>query len=223
VRITVITPTRGRPEKAKAVYRTFTETKASDDTKMVFVVDKDDPKFMLYVETGVPIVTYDHEGGGMAAPLNAAIPDLAPQCDIVGFVGDDHRFRSAAWDAKIGEVLAEDPGVAYGNDLIRADIPTQVFITSSIVQALGWMAVPGCKHLYLDNGWRVLGLGIGSYHYVSSVVIEHCHPFFGRGEMDEGYVRVNSGAMYQHDAAAFQRWLDEASESDIAKAKRAIA
>ena len=221
--ILVITPTRGRPQKAKAAYLTFTETRSLEDTAMVFVVDKDDPTFMEYVDSGLPVVSYDHEGGGMAAPLNAAVADLATRCDIVGFVGDDHRFRTPAWDEKIVDVLETDPGVAYGNDLIRSDIPTQVFINSAIVQALGWMAVPGCRHLYLDNGWRVLGLGIGSYHYVSSVVIEHCHPFFGRGEMDEGYARVNSGEMYAHDAAAFDRWLKESSEADIARARKAIS
>lgn len=219
----VICPSRGRPGKAREGYEAFLATKTSEDTKMVFVVDADDETFSGYVNEMLPIVTYEHEGGGMGPPTNAAAADLAPIYDITGFVGDDHRFRTVGWDAAIEAALAK-PGFAYGNDLIRSDIPTQVFISSKIVLALGWFCLPGAKHLYLDNTWRVLGEASGTLRYLPDVVIEHAHPFFGRGQMDEGYARVNHPSMYEHDNAIFQEWMNSGqTEKDVETVLRAIA
>jgi hypothetical protein len=217
--IIVICPTRGRPKKAREAYDAYLSTKVLETTKMVFVVDLDDPDFDAYVKEQLPIVSYAHEGGGMAPPVNAAAADMAPLYDVTGFVGDDHRFRSLRWDMDVEAALVT-PGFAYGNDLIRNDIPTQVFISSKIVLALGWFCLPGAKHLYLDDTWRVLGEGSGNLRYMPDTVIEHAHPFFGRGEMDEGYARVNAPAMYQHDSAVFQAWLSSGqAEKDIQTVK----
>jgi hypothetical protein len=218
--IIVICPSRGRPFKALEAFDAFESTKQLETTKMVFVVDEDDATFSDYVRAKLPVVTYQHEGGGMAPPTNAAAADLAPHYDITGFTGDDHRFRTAGWDVAITEA---NGGFVYGNDLIRNDIPTQIFIRSSIVLALGWFCLPGAKHLYLDNTWRVLGDASGSLVYLPDVVIEHAHPFFGRGEMDEGYARVNAPAMYEHDNAVFQAWMNSGqAELDIETVRKAL-
>jgi hypothetical protein len=221
--ITVICPSRGRPQKAKEGYEAFQATRVRNDSRMVFVVDKDDETFREYVEAGLPIVSYEHEGGGMGPPLNAAVADLAPHCDIVGFVGDDHRFRTRAWDDVVAECLARRPGFAFGNDLARHDIPTQVFINSSVVLALGWMALPGAKHLYLDNTWAELGAQAHCISFMPDVVIEHVHPFYGKTAMDEGYARVNQQSMYDHDAAIFRQWVESGTAAaDIEKVKAAL-
>jgi len=203
----VICPSRGRPVKAREAYDAFEATRSSEDTKMVFVVDADDDTFTEYVKQKVPIATYQHEGGGMGPPLNVASAEYAQHYDIVGFTGDDHRFRTRGWDAAITKALTEDAGFAYGNDLIRSDIPTQVFINSRIVLALGWMCLPGAKHLYLDNTWATLGSTARCLFYLPDVVIEHCHPVAGTAEMDEGYARVNAHSMYQHDSRVFNDWV----------------
>lgn len=189
---------------------------------MVFVVDGDDPTFSGYVKERLPIVSYEHEGGGMGPPLNAAILDMSKFYDITGFVGDDHRFRTAGWDTQIEQVLSERPGFAFGNDLARNDIPTQVFVNSRIVMALGWMALPGAKHLYLDNTWAYLGGSISSLSYLPDVIIEHVHPFFGKGQMDEGYARVNQASMYEHDNAVFRQWMDSGQAAKDVETIRAV-
>jgi hypothetical protein len=205
--IIVITPTRGRPAKAAESYEAFLKTRQDPASAMVFVVDKDDPDWDAYVAVKVPVVTYDHEGGGMGPPMNAAAADYAASGEhsIVGFIGDDHRFRSLGWDVAIGRAL-ENGGMAYGNDLARQDIPTAVFISSDIVRALGWFCLPGAKHLYLDNTWAQVGREAGCLMYLPDVIIEHAHPFFGRGQMDEHYARVNHPSMYAHDEKVYREW-----------------
>lgn len=205
--IMVVCPTRGRPQKARETYDAFIATKTEYTTQIRFVVDYDDPEREAYVDAGVPYVSFDHEGGGMGPPMNAAAAEYAKTFDIIGFVGDDHRFRTKGWDKQVGSVLSKPSiGMTYGNDLARKDIPTQVFIRSEIVRALGWFCLPGAHHLYLDNTWSDLGWGAETMAYMDGVVIEHAHAFYGKSEMDEGYQRVNAPEMYSHDAAVYQRW-----------------
>jgi hypothetical protein len=222
VSIWVLCPSRGRPDKATECYQSFIDTHGLTDTKMSFIVDADDPTFVQYEH--LPMLTYEHEGGGMGPPLNAGALDIADECDVIGFVGDDHRFRSAGWDVHITKALASiGGGIAFGDDLgQRQNLATQVFISSPVVKALGWMALPGATHLYLDNTWMVLGQGMKHLVYVPSAVIEHMHPVFGKAEMDAGYEKANSPAMYSHDRAAFEAWMVDGMLADVEKARASL-
>jgi len=218
--IVVITPTRGRPHKAADSYKAFLTTRQDPTSEMVFVVDKDDDTWDDYVKAKVPMVTYDHEGGGMGPPMNVAALDYADKCSIIGFIGDDHRFVSMGWDVAIGRTLSNG-GMAYGNDLARQDIPTAVFISSDIVKALGWFCLPGAKHLYLDNTWAQVGREAGCLTYLPDVIIEHVHAFFGKAEMDEGYRRVNHPSMYAHDEQVYRDWNESGQAAeDVATVRR---
>lgn len=218
VSIWVLTPSRGRPAKAAECYQAFLDTRVLPDTKMSFIVDADDDTFREYEH--LPMLTYEHEGGGMGPPLNAGALDVASKCDIIGFIGDDHRFRTRGWDKTITEALASmGGGVAYGDDLAqRHNLATQVFISSPVVVALGWMALPGAKHLWLDNTWMTLGSGMNRLMYVPQVVIEHIHPYFGKAEWDEGYARANASEVIDHDRAVYEAWLEDGAQIDIEKA-----
>jgi hypothetical protein len=205
--ICVITPSRGRPAKAFAAYESFLRMRSPADSVMNIVVDTSDPANLEYRTLGIPVIEYEGEGGGMGAPLNKVAADLAPMYDILGFVGDDHRFRSKDWDVPVSQALARG-GIAYGDDLSRPDLPTQVFISSDIVQALGWMCLPGAKHLYLDDTWRYLGNEADCLYFLPQVIIEHVHPAAGKGTMDEGYARVNHPDIYSHDGTLFREWIE---------------
>jgi len=220
--IIVVTPTRGRPQKARETYDAFTQTRRDPTTQIRFIIDEDDPEFEAYKASGVPYEVFEHEGGGMGPPMNAAAIVYAKTFDIVGFVGDDHRFRSVGWDVAIARTLSNG-GMAYGNDLARHDIPTEVFISSDIVLALGWFCLPGAKHLYLDNTWAQVGRESGCLTYLPDVIIEHAHAFFGKAPMDEGYARVNHPSMYAHDEAVYRQWNESGqAKRDIETVRRVL-
>jgi len=162
----------------------------------------------------------------MNGALQAAV-DLqnASRHDIgyYGFIGDDHRFRTPGWDARIESLLNEQGGgFAYGNDTNRNDIPTQVFVSSSVVKALGYFGLRGCRHLYLDDAWRVLGDGADCLFYFPDVIIEHMHPTSNKGAWDANYERVNSAEMYSHDRAVFAAWLEAEADRDIGIVRNAL-
>jgi hypothetical protein len=231
VTTTVLCPSRGRPDAAWAVKESLEATRQDPATRLVFILDEDDATLADYMRPRngreLMIRRPRHEGG-MVNALNAAALDLLvewPHERVVGFVGDDHRFRTPGWDEVFNRSLEERPGFVYGNDLFwrNGEIPTQIFISTEIVRALGWMALPACRHLYVDNAWMELGRETGSIRYYDDVVIEHMHPAAGKAAWDEGHLRVNSEAMYNSDAAAFATWREsEAFHDDVRKVIDAI-
>lgn len=207
--ILVLCPSRGRPQALAEAARTLAETRYYGDTQLLAVIDADDPTADAYVAQANPTYRYiiPEHSGGMVAALNAAAVLVVDEAAILGFIGDDHRFRTKGWDEVIEQALVK-PGFAYGDDGFRraGDIPTQIFVSSKIVKALGYFALPDCNHLYVDNAWRAIADATKTLHYLPEVMIEHMHPLIGKAEWDEGYRRVNAPEMYLRDEAAFMAW-----------------
>ena len=214
MKILVLCPSRGRPAAAQETLDAFLATNPGPDTSLLFVVDEDDQTLDRY--PGFAFLV-SPPPGSMVAALNAAAMAKVDDYDVIGFIGDDHRFRTPGWDLLIAEVFTKyGSGIAFGDDLAqRANLPTQVFISSGIIKALGYMALPTCRHLYVDNAWRTLGEALGALFYIPSIVIEHLHPAYGKGEWDAGHLLVNSQEMYNHDRLAYETWCSEGLARDL--------
>jgi len=210
---------------ARQTYESFLKTIQRGDTRILFAIDLDDPMGQNY--TGVPLLTTRAKSMGQA--LNEAVlyvlgESLVSAPTYIGMIGDDNRFRSPGWDVAIHDALDKmGGGIAYGNDLWHHDaLPTAWFVSASIVQALGWMAMPTLTHLYMDNTWRTIGIGIDHYCYIPEAIIEHLHPTYGKGQWDDSYRKTNSPEMYEHDRLAFEEWLREQAPVAIEVARAAL-
>jgi len=213
----VVVPTRGRPDNA-ARQQEALRLAGTSVADTVYVVDHDDPAVLDYCRLGLPkidILDSGPGGTGMVAALNATAVRYADAYEAVGFMGDDHLPRTAGWDVRILEAFAAEvpgewsPGVAYGNDLLQgANLPTAAFLPSMVVSALGYMAPPVLKHLYVDNFWMELGRRLSGLTYLDDVVIEHMHPIANKGAWDAGYTRVNASAVDTADRLAWEQFRD---------------
>jgi len=221
--LVVIVPSRGRPEAAAALARAFADT-CTADTALVFAVDEDDPSDYgrLISNDGVHV----HVGGNatMVEALNSAavgqtLLDEPPFA--IGFMGDDHCPRTLGWDQAYLDALKDlGTGIAYGNDLLQGErLPTQCAMTSDIVQALGYMAPPQLRHMYVDNFWLSLGQAAECIRYLPDVIVEHRHPLAGKAQWDAGYVRVNDRAVYRADEEAFAEYVRTRFAEDVAKVR----
>ena len=222
----ILCPTRARPQAAREAHRSFVKTAVRDGTEILFVVDDDDAERAGYMDGDYPHLV-QQAPGNMVAALNEAalwaIDHLAPEW--IGFIGDDHRFRTPGWDRAFADLLvARGGGFVYGNDLFwpNGEIPTQIVMSASIVKALGWMGLPGCTHLFIDNAWRHLGEATQSLFYMPDVVIEHMHPAGGKAPWDEGHRRVNTPEMYGHDGQVFEKWLSSSAPEDVQRVRSAL-
>jgi hypothetical protein len=226
----VLCPSRGRPDKAAEMVASFRETTLRLDTTIVVVVDIDDPTLDGYTRhwpLGLPdrpyiMVLRRDETGDLVRATNTAASRVWHDDDIIGHVGDDHRFRTVGWDRAITEALAS-PGIAYGDDgHQRARLPTAVFMSAVIPRTLGWYALPGAHHLYIDRAWKTIGEVGGFLRYLPAVSIEHVHPMAGKADWDDGYRSANAPEMYAHDKAAYQRWIAGRMEADMGRVQAAL-
>jgi hypothetical protein len=211
--LTVIVPSRGRPDAALELVNAVVDTRQIASTNVVVAVDSNDQMLDLYREvcdvrsdvSRIEVV----QGGWMVAALNEAAMRVVsdPAITAVGFLGDDHRPRTHGWDSSYLSALNElGAGVVYGDDLLQHEfVPTQCAMSAEIIRQLGWMAHPTLKHMYVDTLWRDMARPVGKLRYLPDIVVEHLHYLNNKATMDAGYERVNDPVVYQVDEEAFRQ------------------
>jgi len=217
--LTVVVPSRGRPEAIAELREAFVQTGAT--AELLVVLDEDDPRLSEYSREDLSLVV---ESSGMVNALNAGAKLAARLSIFVGFLGDDHRPRTPGWDRRLRETLERiGTGFVYGNDLLQGEaMPTAVAMTSDVVFALGYMAPPALTHLNVDIAWLEWGRALDRIVYLEDVVIEHLHPANGKAELDEGYLRVNSQEMVARDGEAWAAYVAGGLEGDLDKLRRLL-
>lgn len=225
--LAMLIPTRGRPDSVRSLLKACEEAGTNRvTTTIIFGIDGDDETLDEYdgvinsspVNVGL-MVLKPGERRGMVDPLNQMFTMIAyGGYDALGFMGDDHRPRTAGWDEKLLLALGERKyAMAYGNDLLQGpNLATAVVMTADIPQALGYMAPPELQHLHVDNAWMDWGRAT-QLTYLDDVILEHMHPVAGKSPLDEGYTAVNAGAMYDADGVAYRTYAAGRLKDDIAK------
>ncbi|AHH98348.1 hypothetical protein KALB_4986 [Kutzneria albida DSM 43870] len=222
----MIVPSRGRPQNVAALWESWQATTTASADLLV-CVDDDDPELDAYRqgwEAAGGCDGYRLQTGPrlrLGGTLNAASRVYAEHYRAIGFLGDDHRPRTAAWNERFLSTLdGLGTGLVYGNDLIQGRLlPTAVAMSSDIVRTLGYMVPPGLTHLYIDSAWLALGQTLDRLTYLPDVVIEHMHPLVGKAPSDAGYEEVNSSAMYAADSQAYEAWVRDRLDNDVTKLK----
>lgn len=208
-----IVPSRGRPHVMSELIESWAVSRTT--AKLHIAVDDSDPlrdayrKVLYHAPEWVSWLLVASEG--MVSALNYCAMRYVDTEDVIGFMGDDHRPRGHAWDARILQAMREQNSlIAYANDLLQgANLPTQVAIDTRVIKTLGFMAPPVLGHLYVDNYWKTLGERLQRLTYLPQVVIEHMHPVAGKAKWDEGHLRVNDGSVYERDRIAFDRYVSD--------------
>lgn len=220
----VIVPSRGRPDNITELIDSWESTRTY--AELLVAVDSDDEMLERYemVLENAPSWATIHVAPRkrMVPTLNDRAMESVERYDILGFMGDDHRPRTHGWDRRFAGAIAQTGGVgvAYGNDLIQGpNLPTAVWMSSCIVETLGYMVPPGLIHLFADDSWKAWGNGIKRLTYVSDVIVEHLHPVAQKSEWDDTYKECNSGAVWGADEATYQEYQRTTLQEDIDKIK----
>lgn len=221
-RIALILPTRGRPDKVEECIDGWRQNSTGFCDLHVFLDDDDQTLDEYQRHDDVTYHVWPRKR--MCPTVNDAAALLSQEYRYLGFLGDDHVIRTHGWDARMIDA-AGDWGIAYGDDKLQGqNLATHCVMTSNIVTTVGYMALPGTIHLYMDNFWMVLGAECGFLRWLPDVVIEHMHYINGKSVQDEQYAEVNAPAVYGHDEAIFRTWLESgAAAADVAKIKAAMS
>lgn len=226
----MIVPSRGRPGNVAALVDAWFGTAVGAATLLI-AIDDDDPTRDDYLKMLAPPIKAGTlrvevaKRQRLGGTLNSIAGVGATEYRALGFMGDDHRPRTAGWDRRMVEALDElGSGMVYGDDLFqRANLPTAIAMTSDIVRSLGYMVPGGLVHLYVDDAWKALGEGIGRLRYLPDVVIEHLHPSAGKAQMDASYEETNSQAQFDADRQRFEDWQQSGLDADVTKLRELIA
>lgn len=209
----IIVPTRERPQNAYRLLEQIKSTAPADaEISVVFAVDSDDTTLEFYPEDHTVQVT----GGTMVKALNEVAVPSSLEYDYLAFLGDD-TFPLGDWyEQLMQELVKSKHSIVYGNDLINGEgLPTAVFMDSSVVRTLGFMAPPAQKHLYVDNFWKALGESLGTLKYRGDVIIEHLHPHGGKAPSDLVYETAYTPERWNHDQTAFVAYMETNFFNDV--------
>jgi hypothetical protein len=222
--ICILVPTRGRPKRAADMAASVTAS-AIEDVHTILIVDRDDPELDVYEglpllpNTGLRVLT---DRLGYTGSLNLVAAEEWNDHTILGAFGDDVLFRTYGWDHMVEEALST-PGIAYGNDLVHAKgHPTAIFMSSVIAKALGYVAIPHSRHLWVDDAWKDLGQRTDTLRYVPEAIFEHMHPVVGKADMDQTYHEVYDAELGHKDHLGFLDWQANHAESDAAKVRAVL-
>lgn len=194
-------PSRQRPESLKRFFDAYRETGA--DSPGVVWLDDDD--YDKYMDINLPkgwffIINEPMDGTG---PITNAFLERYPNEPWYGLLGDDVIPRTQGWDKKL-IAAAGSNGVAYGNDLINAERhAAHPVVGGDMVRSLGWLALPGCKRIYIDDALMEVAKRRGTLKYIPEVVLEHMHYTAGKSQFDDTYAKPGM----EEDAAIYKTWL----------------
>ena len=223
--IAILVPSRGRPDRLSDMVTAALGLSAAD-TDLIAGIDDDDPERPGYLDLAEAVKS-DRRVGWRYGPrttlagwINTLAAEFAPRYANLAFLGDDHMCRTPGWDVALLEAL-EAPGaiLAYGDDLHQgANLPTALVISSAVVRAVGWMALPGAAHFYLDDAWKALA-GPGAV-YCPHVIIEHRHPDTGKVRTDVTYLEALPS--WSNDKAVYDAWYAGQRADDMTAAREAV-
>jgi hypothetical protein len=209
----VIVPSRGRPQNLARLLDAVHKT-GKIASHVHAGVDENDPELERYRDV---MNRHGHDGDiletgprkGLAAWTNEIAMRRARQYPFLASFGDDMVPRTPGWDKALvnGIKRMGGTGLTYPWDSVREDIPEAVVLSSNIVTALGWMALPSCSHFYIDNAWADLGRGAGCIRHLRAVAVDHVKQ---SDETAKGNVRSLAA-----DEAAYQAWKRERMADDI--------
>ena len=80
-------------------------------------------------------------------------------------------------------------------------------MSSDIVRALGWMALPDCQHWYIDNVWADLGRGAGCLRHLRAIAVDH--------QWKADQTSKDSGERLAADRDAYYAWRKTRMAGDV--------
>lgn len=194
-----ILPSLGRPERAARV------AEAAPDAPILLRLHWGDQRLDDYQSVMWPKAwkVSIQKRQSLADSLNWAL-ERYPKERSYGFLADDTIPSPDGWWERLEEA-ADRRYIAYPNDGVHGkDLCTHHCVGGDLMRLVGWWALPGLVHSFLDTVWFTIGYNTKLLRYVPEVLFDHAHPVNSGAEMDETYRFGQSH--FKKDAEVFSRW-----------------
>lgn len=224
-RISILTPTRGRPEGMIRLYDSAMSTaRHASMVEFLFYIDKDDSPDTFSALQGM---ANTRALVGPRKKICLCWNDLffLSDGDLLMMGNDDSEFVSEDWDDALVAALegVEDRvALLYGKDGINDEaLATHPVVTREWVDAIGYFCPPFMSFMndtWLDEIARAVGRGV----YVPEFVINHRHFSVGKSEFDETYRYAREVLRPQENPAITYKALADMRVRDADRIRRRI-
>jgi hypothetical protein len=197
--ISLLVPSRGRPQQLSALWWTAMDTAADpDDIEMVVRLDDDDPSYDELCAAPRERVTFVVGPRLVLSELWNEAWRVA-RGDIFMHCGDDIRFRAEwnaialpHWDDRVRMHFANSKDkliFVHGRDGVQDHIiGTHGFISREWTDIIGYFVPPYYSSDYNDMHLTVVADKLGRRIYDDQIYTEHMHPVVNKGPMDQTHL-----------------------------------
>jgi hypothetical protein len=183
-KISILLPTRGRPENVKRLLESI-KTTAHKMPEVVLYVDDDDPSYDDFMAP---------EFAKIIRGPRKTLSDYYNECakvasgEILMQAGDDIIFRTRWWDATVALAFESHPDkfiFVHGDDGHFGDkFGTHGFLHRKWMETVGYLVPPYFSADWGDTWLNEVANKLGRRVYLPFVT-EHMHPLFGKAEWDK--------------------------------------
>lgn len=184
MKISILCPTRGRPESVKAMLASLRRT-STVMPEVVFYVDDDDGTFPKECE-GPDVNVLRGPRIVMSEMWNRCAQEATGE--ILLLSGDDVIFKTKGWDGQVRRAFAAFPDrlvMVHGDDGIwHEKFGTHCFLHRAWIDAVGYFAPPYFSSDYNDTWINDVFNALNRRVYLDFLT-EHLHPMAGKGKWDQ--------------------------------------
>lgn len=210
MKISILVPTRGRPENMKRLVASLMET-STQVPEIVFYVDEDD-------EAGLGCLETLEKSGCVRSVVGPRIlmSKMWNRCleastgEILMMGGDDLVFKTKGWDDKVRRAFAAFPDrlvFVHGDDgVYQEKFGTHGFLHRNWVEAVGYLCPPHYASDFNDTHINEVANALNRRIYLPFVT-EHMHPLAGKAAWDQTHKErlerqkeQNTEALYKSNA-----------------------
>lgn len=229
--ISLLVPSRGRPNRCQAMWRSALATARDPDlVELLLYLDDDDPTRAAYRNW---IAAADHRHilavDGPRILLTRTWNVLAEHAtgEILWHGNDDVTFHTPEWDEQVRqafELVPDRIALVYPRDGIQNEgLATLGFLHRRWVDTLGYMIAPYFSSDYGDTWNNDIAVMLGRRRYLRDVYCEHLHPVAGKGTygpLGTEWDLTHQERLVRHRADNVdQRYLELLGERQAAAAK----
>jgi len=198
VDVDVLIPMLGRAERVPEIIENLAASQRLLELRPLFIVTESDGpvlEALSHTPDDVLVLPEPWEPGDYARKMNAGIRNtMAPW---IFFASSDLDFHHGWADCAVGVACCEGRRVVGTNDLGNRQVAAGRHSTHSLFHRsyaqLGSIDDPdvvlheGYSHNWVDNEFIETAKARGEFVHEPESVVEHLHPLWGKGEMDDTY------------------------------------
>ena len=190
--ISLICPTRGRPQQFRGMVQSAVAT-ADGEIEVMAGISKDDPTWADYLPlpTVAKAILLENRIDDIGlAVWNNMLCNLS-KGNIMALVGDDMRIRTPGWDTIALRAMPVDGiAVLYPQDGVYGNATFPMFSRAWLALCKGTIAPTNLQRWYIDQWPAEIARMIGRLKKLENVLFEHLHPMAGKAMRDDTYRRL---------------------------------